>query len=70
MKEPVQKIIGIVCLVVGVALLLRGHDIARSLDSQIKNIFTGSPAHKVIYYYLGGAVLCAVGLTQIFWKRK
>jgi hypothetical protein len=20
--------------------------------------------------YLGGAVLCAVGLTQIFWKRK
>jgi len=66
----VQKIIGIVCLVVGAALLLRGHDIAQSLDSQIKNIFTGSPAHKVIYYYLGGVVLCAFGLTQIFWKRK
>ena len=65
-----QKIIGIICLVVGAALLLRGHDIAQSLDSQFKNIFTGSPAHKVNYYYLGGVVLCAVGLTQIFWKRK
>ena len=70
MKGPMQKIIGIVCLVIGVALLLKGHDIARSLDSQIKNIFTGSPAHKVIYYHLVGVVLCAVGLTQIFWKRK
>ena len=62
--------IGIVCLVVGVALLLKGHDVARSVDSQIKNIFTGSPAHKVIYYYLGGAALCAAGLAQFFWKRK
>jgi uncharacterized membrane protein len=70
MKGPMQKIIGVVCLVVGVALLLRGHNIAQSLNSQIKNIFTGSPTDKVIYYYLGGAVLCAVGLTQVFWKRK
>jgi uncharacterized membrane protein len=65
-----KKIIGVVCLIIGVALLLRGHDIAQSLDSQLRNIFTGSPAHKVIYYYLGGAVLCAVGLIQVFWKRK
>ena len=65
-----QKRIGIICLVVGVALLLKGHDVARSVDSQIKNIFTGSPAHKVIYYYLVGAVLCTAGLAQIFWKRK
>ena len=70
MKGPMKKIIGVVCLIIGVALLLRGHDIAQSLDSQLRNIFTGSPAHKVIYYYLGGAVLCAVGLTQVFWKRK
>jgi uncharacterized membrane protein len=70
MKEPMGKIIGVVCLVVGVALLLRGHDVARSVNSQIQNIFTGSPAHEVTYYYLGGAVLCAVGLTQIFWKQK
>jgi uncharacterized membrane protein len=65
-----QKTIGIVCLVIGVALLLKGHDVARSVDSQIQNIFTGSPAHKVTYYYFGGVMLCAVGLTQIFWKRK
>ena len=65
-----QKIFGVVCLVVGAALLLRGHDIAQSVNSQIKNIFTGSPTHKVIYYHLGGVVLCAVGLIQIFWNRK
>jgi len=65
-----QKTIGLVCLAIGVVVLLRGHNLAQSVDSQLKNIFIGSPSDRVTYYYLGGAVLCAVGLSQIFWKRK
>ena len=65
-----QKMIGVVCLVVGVVLLVWGHNVAQSLDSQVKNIFTGSPTSEAKYYYLGGVVLCVVGLTQLFWKRK
>jgi len=65
-----QKTIGVICLAGGLVLLVGGHHIAQSFNSQVKNIFTGSPTDRVMYYYLGGAVLCAVGLTQVLWKRK
>jgi len=65
-----QKVISVICLVIGVLLLVRGHDIAQSLNSQVKNILTGSPADTVMYYYFGGAGLCAVGATLVFVKRK
>ena len=60
------KIIGIVLLVVGVYLLIRGHDISRSVNSQFKDLFTGSPSAKVTYYYLGGAICCAIGVAGVF----
>jgi drug/metabolite transporter (DMT)-like permease len=65
-----QKIIGVVCLAIGVVLLVWGHNVAQSFDSQVKNIFTGSPTNEAKYYYLGGVVLCAVGVSRIFWKQK
>ena len=65
-----HKIIGVVLLVVGVFLIIRGHDIARSVDSQFKDLFTGSPSSRVTWYYLGGAVCGAVGLVQIFRGGK
>ena len=66
-----HKIIGAVLLVVGVFLLIQGHDLARSVGSQFKNLFTGSPPSKVMYYYLGGAICCAVGLVStFFWSSK
>ena len=65
-----HKIIGAVLLVVGVFLLIRGHDIAQSVNSQVKNLFTGSPTDKVMYYYLGGAVCCAVGILELFRPSK
>jgi hypothetical protein len=61
-----HKIIGVALLAAGVYLLIRGHDISQSVNSQVKNIFTGSPSSNVTYYYLGGAVCCAAGLVQIF----
>jgi hypothetical protein len=65
-----HKIIGVILLVVGVFLLMQGHDISRSVDSQFKNLFTGSPSNKVAYYYLGGAICCAVGLVEFFRSGK
>jgi len=61
-----HRIIGAVLLVVGVFLLMQGHDIARSIHSQFKSLFTGSPASQVTYYYLGGAICCAVGFVEFF----
>ena len=62
-----NKIIGVILIVVGVVLLVRGHDMSQSLNSQIKNIFTGAPTNKIMYYYLGGAVCCAAGFVFTFF---
>jgi uncharacterized membrane protein len=65
-----QKIIGIISLVIGVLLLVWGHSIAQSVDSQVKQIFTGSPTDRAMYYYIAGTVLGLFGLFQIFWPKK
>ena len=66
-----HKIIGVVLLVIGVFLLVRGHDISRSFISQVKNLAVGSPADKVTQYYLAGAVCCAAGfVAAFFWPSK
>jgi Protein of unknown function (DUF3185) len=65
-----QKVIGVVCLVAGVALLFWGHDVAESLNSQVKQIFTGTPTEHATYFYIGGTILCAVGVAQLFWPPK
>jgi Protein of unknown function (DUF3185) len=41
-----QKIIGVISLVLGVLLLVWGHNIANSLDSQVRQIFTGAPTDR------------------------
>ena len=65
-----HKIIGAVLVAVGVFLLMRGHDISQSVNSQVKNLFTGSPTQNVTYYYLGGAISCAAGLVEFFRPGK
>jgi len=65
-----HKIIGAALVVVGVYLLMQGHDAARSVNSQVKDLFTGSPDRHVTLYYLGGAVCCAIGLVEFFRPEK
>jgi len=65
-----QTMIGVICLVGGVLLIVWGHNMAQSIGGQLQNVFTGSPGDKPMYLYIGGAILCAAGLIQLFWKRK
>jgi hypothetical protein len=65
-----QKIIGVISLVIGVLLLMWGHNVAASLNSQVKQIFTGAPTDRATYFYIGGVALGLFGLFQIFWTRK
>jgi uncharacterized membrane protein len=62
-----NKIIGVILLVGGAYLLMRGHDISQSINSQVKNLFTGSPTQKATHFYLGGAICCAVGFVLVFF---
>ena len=65
-----RKIIGVISLVIGVLLLVWGHDITKSVDSQVKQLFTGAPTDRATYYYIAGTALGLFGLFQIFWPKK
>jgi nitrate reductase gamma subunit len=65
-----SKVIGAICLGAGIVLLVWGHNVSQSVNSQVKNLFTGSPADKAMYLYIGGGVLLAVGIVQLTIKRK
>jgi len=65
-----QKILGVICLLVGIFLLLWGRKIADSFGSQVQEVFTGAPTDRAMYLYIGGIVLAILGIAQFFWKRK
>ena len=63
-----NKIIGIVLLIVGVALLVWGYNISQSLSGQLSQTFSGSPGDKAMYMYIGGAICAALGVFSMFKK--
>jgi hypothetical protein len=65
-----QKIIGVICLVIGVLLLFWGHNMAKSIGSQVQQLFTGAPTDRATYFYIAGVALVIFGVFQIFWPAK
>ena len=65
-----QKRVGVTCLVAGVLLIVWGHNMAQSVGGQLQNAFTGSPGDKPMWPYIGGGVLCALGLFQVYSAKK
>jgi Protein of unknown function (DUF3185) len=70
MQPYLQRIIGVICLVIGILLLIHGHDIAQSIGSQVQQVFTGAPSNRSTYFYIGGAALTIFGVSQIIWPAK
>jgi len=65
-----KKGMGVICLVAGVLLIVWGYNLSQSVGGQFQRIFTGSPGDKAMWLYIGGAVLCAAGVFQIYFGRK
>lgn len=65
-----QKLIGAACLAIGIMLLIWGHNAHDSVGSQVKEAVTGTPVDKAIYFYIIGAILCAVGLGSVLWPKR
>ena len=65
---PTKKIAGIVLLVLGAGLAYWGYRLSGGVSSQLNQAFTGSPADKVMAFYIGGAASLAVGLFLLFRK--
>jgi uncharacterized protein YjeT (DUF2065 family) len=68
--NQLQKIIGAIALAIGIMLLVWGHNAAQSLNSQVENIFNGTPTNRAIYFYVGGLALIIYGLFQMLRPRK
>jgi hypothetical protein len=59
-----NRIIGIVLVVVGVALLIVGVNASHSVGDQLSNTFTGKFTSSTMWYILGGIALGVVGILM------
>ncbi len=64
-----NKLIGIVLVLVGAGLLYWGYSDSQSVASQVSETFAGSLPNKVLYKYIGGAVVFLAGIYLILKKR-
>jgi hypothetical protein len=62
------KIIGLVLLVVGAALIYWGYVESEAIGSKIAKTFTGSDSDNVMFKYIGGAVSVVAGGFLVFKK--
>jgi len=70
MQPYLQRTIGFICLVIGIVLLVQGHNMAQSIGSQVQQAFTGAPSNRSTYFYIAGICLTVFGVSQIFWPAK
>lgn len=62
------KIVGIILIVIGVALLVWGFQLSDSFSNQVTESFTGSSSDPVMFRYIAGAASLAVGVF-LFLKK-
>ncbi|MBY6064417.1 DUF3185 domain-containing protein [Pseudidiomarina sediminum] len=60
-----NKVIGIILLVVGIILLYFGYEAYNSPASEISNAVTGEPTDNAMWYLIGGAIAVIVGLYGV-----
>jgi hypothetical protein len=65
-----NKLSGLICLVVGGLLIYWGYHMSQSVTSQLNNLVNGSPGDKPMLLYVGGAILVLAGCGQVAWKGK
>jgi hypothetical protein len=60
-----QRILGIVMLVVGIALLVVGLNSSHSVADQVSNTFTGRFTQATTWYIIGGIGVGVLGLVML-----
>ena len=63
-----KKIIAIVLLVLGAALLYFGFTASQSVTEEIGEAFTGKYSDETMGYIIGGGVAAVAGLFMLFKK--
>ena len=65
-----QKISGLICLVVGGLLIYWGYNMSQAAVGKISTFFNGSPGDKPMLCYVVGAILLLAGIGQVARKSK
>jgi hypothetical protein len=65
-----RKGIGVICIVLSVLLIVKGHDVGNSLASRMKIAVVGAPVDEAMKLYLTGVGVGLFGLLLIFLKKK
>ena len=65
-----QRMAGILVLVVGIVLVVWGANASQSASSDISRFFTGAATNKAIYLIVGGAVAAIAGAAMAFPRGK
>jgi hypothetical protein len=58
-----NRILGVILLAVGIALLVLGIQASDSVASSISRLFNGQPTDKAIWLLIGGAVATGLGIV-------
>lgn len=65
-----NKLVSIVLLVGGIALMIFGISAMNSFNSDVSRFFTGSPTDKAVWMLIGGVVAVAAGLFGTFRSSR
>ena len=64
------KGLSVALLAAGVALIVWGLRVYRSLGSEVTEAITGAPSDKAIWLLVGGSVAAITGLFGLFTRGK
>ena len=69
MNPQQLKLLAIILIVIGAALIIWGLNMADSPANEVSRALTGSSLDEVVYRYIAGAVSVAAGLFLFLRKR-
>ncbi len=69
MNAQQTKLLSIILIVLGAALIIWGFQMSGSAANEVTRSLTGSSTDAVMYRYIGGAVSLAAGLFLMMKKK-
>ena len=65
-NSTVVKVIGLVLVVVGLALIYWGYTDSGAISAKVTRTFSGSEPDTIMYKYIGGAASLVAGIYLLF----
>jgi hypothetical protein len=65
-----QKLSGLICLIIGGMLVYWGYQMSQAFGARVTNLLSGTPGDKPMLLYIAGAILLTFGLGQMMLKGK